>query len=350
MKKVGIVGTGLIGTGMTRSLIRKGHAPSGRMITFPRCLLCLLFAGIAGWAAAEEPPAKEAAGATRSAPEKEDAKLAEPIAKGQRVFSTGHSFHAGFAAILDEMSKSAGFTDSRLVGISNIGGSKVIQHWGGKEVQAALAAGAVDVLMTTPIYLPDPGVEPFAQRGFEHNPDFRLTLMEFWLPFDQYEPRHYVAGPEHLPPPAKVDHNAATGEGLRKIHERYFREMDDLVTAINKRLGKPVVFVVPVGQAVLALREKIIAGQAPGLTSQEDLFTDGLGHPKVPLTVLMGYCHTAVIYRKSPVGLPVLKAMKLPGDVKALNRLLQEVAWDAVTHHPLSGVRVDVSSAPGAAR
>lgn len=137
-----------------------------------------------------------------------------PITRGQRIFSTGHSFHAGFPPILTEISKSAGFADYSIVGISNIGGSKTIQHWDGKAGQAELTAGAVDVLMTTPIYLPDPGVENFARLGFEHNPNFRLTMMEFWLPFDQYEPRNYVGGPEHLAPPAKVDHNAATGENL----------------------------------------------------------------------------------------------------------------------------------------
>lgn len=276
-----------------------------------------------------------------------------PVAKGQRVFSTGHSFHSGFAPILDKMAKSGDFKDSTIVGVSNIGGSRVIQHWDGKGVQEALKAGGVDVLMTTPIYLPDPGVEKLAQLGFAHNPDFRLTMMEFWLPFDQYEPRNYTHGPpgsptERLPPPNKVDHHAATGDGLRKIHERYFREMDDLVLAINKQLGKQVVFVVPVGQAVIALREKIIAGQAPGLKSQEDLFSDGLGHPKPPLTIMMGYCHYAVIYRKSPVGLPVPPALNIPGnaeDADALNRLLQKLAWEAVTRHPLSGVKVDPSSA-----
>ena len=70
-----------------------------------------------------------------------------------------------------------------------------------------------------------------------------------------------------------------------------------------------MLFVVPVGQAVLALREKIIAGQAPGLKAQEDLFTDALGHPKPPLQALVTYCHYAVIYRKSPVGLPPPSAL-----------------------------------------
>jgi len=293
---------------------------------------------------ADSPPS--APGAAAPAPNP----ASGPIIRGQRVFSAGHSFHAGFAPILERMAQAAGFKDHTTAGISNIGGSKVIQHWGGKDVQAALAAGTVDVLMTTPIYLPDEGVEKFAQLGFEHNPDFRLTMMEFWLPFDNYEPRNYSNGPrgsptEHLAPPAKVDHNAATGDGLRKIHERYFREMDELVGGVNTKIGKQVVFVVPVGQAVIALREKIIAGQAPGLKSQEDLFTDGLGHPKPPLTIMMGYCHYAVIYRKSPVGLPVPGALKIAGDVNALNRLLQELAWDAVTRHPLSGVKVETPPA-----
>ena len=61
----------------------------------------------------------------------------------------------------------------------------------------------------------------------------------------------------------------------------------------------------PVGQAVIALREKIIAGQAPGLKTQWELFRDSWGHPAPPLQALAAYCHFAVIYRRSPVGLPM---------------------------------------------
>jgi hypothetical protein len=121
--------------------------------------------------------------------------------------------------------------------------------------------------------------------------------------------------------------------------------MDAHVAAVNKKLGGPVVLVVPVGQAVLALREKIIAGQAPGLKRQWDIFADELGHPKPPLSIMMGYCHYAVIYRKSPIGLPVPKESGTGKDAPALNRLLQELAWDAVIHHPLSGVTADPNPA-----
>ncbi len=265
--------------------------------------------------------------------------VAQPA--GQRVFSAGHSFHFHVPVMLEEIAKSAGISGHRIAGKSLIGGSTSIQHWNLKDpnpVKEALIAGNVDVLTLTPIYLPDAGVENFAALGLQHNPAFRVTVQEFWLPFDEYQPAYYIE--PKIPKPAKVDHNAATGGHLREIHDRYFKEMDALVRGVNAKLGKPVVSVVPVGQAVIALREKIIAGQAPGLKSQEDLFTDPLGHPKNPLQLLIVYCHYAVIYQKNPVGLPVPAALKnIPApEAEALNKLLQEIAWDAVTAHPLSGV------------
>jgi hypothetical protein len=95
---------------------------------------------------------------------------------------------------------------------------------------------------------------------------------------------------------------------------------------------------------VIALREKIVAGQAPGLKKQSDLFTDATGHGTPALKTLVGYVNFAVIYRRSPIGLPVpeiLKTAKLGDQEAALNTLLQVLAWDAVTQHPLSGVRLD---------
>ena len=125
-------------------------------------------------------------------------------------------------------------------------------------------------------------------------------------------------------------------------HERYFKEMDEHVRDLNKKLGKEMLFVVPVGQAVIALRAQIISGKAPGLKKHSDLFIDAIGHARPPLQALVAYCHFAVIYQRSPVGLPmpaVLKNAKNPDLDEKLNRLLQELAWDAVTQHPLSGVK-----------
>lgn len=267
---------------------------------------------------------------------------AKPIDKGQRVFSTGHSFHMFVPGILRELAASAGIKDHAQVGNSGIGGSRVIQHWDVADdkntAKKALIEGKIDVLTMSPIYLPDDGIAKFVELGLKHNPNMRFTIQEFWLPFDIYEPGYQKKRPE------KVDRNSRTIEQMRKAHEPYFKSMDDHARELNKKHNKSVVYVVPVGQAVILLREKIIEGKAPTLKNQDDLFTDAIGHVKAPVQALNAYCHYAVIYRKSPVGLPVPNVMtkgKEPFPDEKLNRLLQELAWQAVTAHPLSGVKAE---------
>lgn len=301
---------------------------------------------VCSWGQPTPPPSNGGATTASTAP-------TEAIAKGQSIYASHHSYFLPVPPILTELANAGGYPGQVIVGTDYIGGSKSMQHWNvpddKNKAKAALISGKTDVLILTPVYLPDDGIEKFAELGLDHNPNFRETVMEFWLPYDVYNPVLYdknykpVAGePPLMPKPGKVDHNAATGDELRKIHEYYFRTMDDLVTNINQKLGKQVVFVVPMGQAVLALREKVIAGQAPGVKVQEDLFRDQLGHPKAPMAALEAYCHYAVIYRKSPVGLPIPSELTKGGipaaDIAPLNTLLQQLAWDAVIHHPLSGV------------
>lgn len=267
--------------------------------------------------------------------EKQDDKLAGPMVKGQRVFSTGHSFHYFVPPILADMAKKAKIADHVPVGLSAIGGSRVIQHWNvaddKNKAKEALKAGKVDVLTMSPIHLPDEGIENFAKLAFEHNPNIRVTVQENWLPFDIYDTTFKER-------PAKVDHNAPTGAELRKLHAKYFQDMEAHVVELNKKLGKDVLFIVPVGQAVIALREKIIAGEAPGLKTQNDLFSDPIGHAKAPLQALAAYCYFASVYQRSPVGLPMPAILESTRNAE-LNRLLQEIAWQAVSTHPLSGVK-----------
>ena len=262
-----------------------------------------------------------------------------PITQGQRVFTCGHSFHFWVPPILSNMAQGAGIQGHVAVGLSAIGGSRVIQHWDVPDAKnlakKSLRAGNVDVLTLAPMHQPDDGIEKFAALALEHNPKVRVTIQEFWIPWDKFE-WPFKGNPD------SVNFDAASVADLRKMHAPYFKTFDDYVVALNKKLGKQVVFVVPSGQAVLALREKIAAGEAPGLVKQSDLFSDKLGHPRPPLQALAAYCQFAVIYRTNPVGLPlpnVLSEAKKPEWDSKLNRLLQELAWDAVTHHPLSGVR-----------
>ena len=279
-----------------------------------------------GWSA---PPAAVA--------EKPTATTASGI-QGQRMLSAGHSFHVFMPRILEDIAKQAGVKDHKQVALSSIGGSRVIQHWDRPADQnvakKALETGEVDVFTMSPIYLPDDGIEKFVDLAVEKNPKIRIYVQEFWLPFDMFEPTFKVR-------PKEVDHNAPTKESLREMHAPYFKMIEDHVSELNKKLGKQTIFVTPVGQAVIALREKILDGKAPGLKQQQDLFTDAIGHAKPPLQALVAYCHYATVYGKSPVGLPkpaVLGGADSPYSDE-LNKLLQELAWQAAIEHPMSGVK-----------
>ena len=264
---------------------------------------------------------------------------AADVPKGQRVYSIGHSFHVFMPGILAQIAKSAGIADHQQIGTSSIGGSYVSHHWevpDDKFKKATLESGNLDVLTIAPLFLPDEGIENFVRLASEKSPNIRVLVQEFWLPFDVY-----VNFRKEKPP--MPDREAFDAKKLEEEHDRYFHDIDEQVKMLNEKYaGKPAVYVAPVGQAVLALRKKIAEGAAPGLTKQTDLFTDAIGHAKPPLAVLVAYCYYAQIYNRNPVGLPVPAALKGVGDEEQtakLNRLLQEIAWTAVTEHPLSGVK-----------
>lgn len=257
---------------------------------------------------------------------------------GRRVFSAGHSFHMFMPGILAELATSAGIVDHKQVGLSSIGGSYTHQHWAKddeKSAKVVVPQLKPGVFTIAPIYLPDDGIENFVKLCAAETPDTRVLIQEFWLPFDVYDVNYKQQKP------AAPDRDAMTVDYLRTEYGKYFASMDEHVRELNRKYGERV-FVTPVGQAVVALREKVIAGEAPGIEKQSQLFTDAIGHCTAPIKVLNAYCHFAAIYKQSPVGLPVPAALGKVGDeatTAKLNTLLQEIAWQAVTSHPLSGVQ-----------
>jgi hypothetical protein len=266
---------------------------------------------------------------------------AKTIPQGQRVFTCGHSFHYFIIPHVTEMAKAAGIEDHVEAGGSLIGGSWVRQHWAvpdeTNQAKAALKAGKVDVLTLSPIWLPDSGIEDFAKLAVAHNPKVRVFVQQYWMPNDAYEPVF------PLDTKKVVDHDAANGAGLRACHEAYLKDIRAEVARVNGVIGTQAVWVVPVGQAVVALRERIIAGTAPGISTQAELFRDSWGHGTAPIEILSAYCHFAMIYKISPVGLPVASALvdkeRSGWADERLTRLMQELAWAAVVAEPMSGVK-----------
>lgn len=129
----------------------------------------------------------------------------------------------------------------------------------------------------------------------------------------------------------------------------YPRQLVARLSAANVA-GVPLanrVFLVPVGDAMLALDARFRAGQVPGYQDVFDLYSDGIHLTNVGAYVAACTFHS-VIHRTSPVGLPVPSNYQRNPDRPrdrpldpALARLIQETVWTTVRAEPLSGVPAD---------
>ena len=259
-----------------------------------------------------------------------------------RVFVCAHSFMIFTAKLLPPIAEAAHFPYTA-AGQQMIGGSRTIQHWDLPDeknvAKAALREGKVDVLTLSPHrLLPDEGIDNFTKLGLEKNPMLRVIVQASWPGFDGVWTKQFK----------NEQRDAATVESLGEMRkgfrEQWLTAMEVQVRALNQSVGREAVHILPVFDAVFALRERIAKGIAPGLTKQTDLFRDDIGHPREPLAALVTYCHFAAISGRSPVGLPVPAELQRLPQAAALNTLLQQLAWDAVTAYPMSGVKAPMAA------
>jgi enterochelin esterase-like enzyme len=277
-----------------------------------------------------------AAGPYKASKNKQDAASAP---RGQRVFFAAHSLMWYVPKPLGEMVEAAGIKDHKLVGVQSLGASRTLQHWnlpeGRNRAKQALEKGDVDVFVMSPIQFPDQGIENFVKLGLKHNPKMRFTVQISWGAWD-IDNQDFPKGATF-----KVDRNK-TPDQLKKLYERNIKAAEVQADEINKKVGKKVLFLVPSAQAVVTLRTRIYNKEMPGLTTQAELFRDPISHPTPPLEALNTYLHLAMIYGKSPVGLPmpaVLKKANKEAWNEKMNRALQEIAWETVTSYVYSGVK-----------
>jgi hypothetical protein len=172
----------------------------------------------------------------------------------------------------------------------------------------------------------------------EHNPNGRVTVQASWYPLDGN-----IAARGSF---KNAQRDAADPTTFHKTWGVVTDKVRAQVNAINEKYAdkyhRQIAFLVPVGEAVIRLRERVVKGQVPGIAKQSELFRDDLGHGKPPIYVLNAYCHFAVIFGRTPVGLPVPDMLRNAGlgeNTDKVNRVLQEVAWEAVTDEPASGVK-----------
>ncbi|RBP39580.1 hypothetical protein DES53_1097 [Roseimicrobium gellanilyticum] len=262
---------------------------------------------------------------------------ATATAVGQRVFVCAHSFMIYTAKLLPPMAQAAGIAHVN-AGQQMIGGSKVIQHWelpdDKNRAKEALRSGNVDVITLSPhMLMPDPGITNFTKLGLEKNPKLRVLVQASWPARDGHPEKGFK----------NEERDALTLDGLNQMridHQTLWRsKLEDQVRSLNTAAGHDAVHIIPVSDAVFALREQVIKGTAPGIAKQSALFRDPLGHPLEVLATLVTYTHFAAIYQCSPEGLAVPEQLKNQPQAEELNRLLQKLAWEAVVNYPMSGVK-----------
>lgn len=165
----------------------------------------------------------------------------------------------------------------------------------------------------------------WAQRIRAARADTRIYLYETWHKLD--DPRGFLS---------RVDEDRiALWEGT-------------LLAQAKAMEGVGTIHVIPGGQIKAAAVRAIEASEVPGLTRREDLFgvnPDGTPDPihfNDTGAYLMALAHYAVIYHRSPVGLPsaLMRADGSPVTPIAPDTAaaLQKIVWDVVTGYPATGV------------
>lgn len=199
-----------------------------------------------------------------------------------------------------------------------------------REAHEAVGSGEYDVLVLTEKIGLKASIEYheswrylslWAEKAWAANPETRVYLYETW-------------------------HETDIAEGwLNRIDTDlsalWEREIVD--RALAETGAERPIYIIPAGQVLAAFVRRLEAeGGVDGLNSEADLFEDNI-HVNDIGDYLVALTHYAVIYGRSPVGLPHNLTLAdgstatAPGGKAA--RLMQEVVWDVVTAYPRSGVR-----------
>jgi hypothetical protein len=122
--------------------------------------------------------------------------------------------------------------------------------------------------------------EKLVEKGLKANPNFRAYFHAAWLVWDGRAQATKI--------PADFD-NSQPGD-LQAALDKTRKGVEAIVDTLNEKFGKRVVFLVPVGDATVKLRELILQGKYPGAKKQSELWTDGMPHPGADVKALSTYC------------------------------------------------------------
>ncbi len=113
----------------------------------------------------------------------------------------------------------------------------------------------------------------------------------------------------------------------------YFETLTRILRKVNPYLAKPV-SLVPVGDVMYALDQKMKAGQVPGYTSIYQLYADGIHLDNIG-SYVVGCTFYATLFQENPKWLPG-EPYKVTDP--QLEEIIQETVWAVVYSHPYAGL------------
>jgi len=218
-----------------------------------------------------------------------------------------------------------------------------------RDKKDVLVKGEFDVVYLGFVQLAQPveALDQMTTLALKHKPDCRIYLQHAWA----------SGGGNWAPGNRSSMGTLRDDDDLVAIQvewDKRRKKLEDKVDEINKQHGKQVVFIIPLADAVMKMRQMVAAGKLPGVTKQSQLFWDidetksRDDHAAHQTVVLAMYCAHAAIYRKSPEGLKVSspdgfywgpKADKGKVPVNdSQHAILQKLAWETVSKYPQAGV------------
>ena len=191
-----------------------------------------------------------------------------------------------------------------------------------REAHEAVASGVYDVLILTEKVDLESSIQyhdswhylaQWSAKAWAANPDTRVYLYETW-------------------------HDTTVEEGwLARIDGDLTRlwEGELIDRALAETEAERPIYVIPAGQVLAAVVRA-------GLFTKEDLLPDGI-HMSEATNYLVALTHYAVIYGRSPVGLPHAGLLTTKGEPfeapdADTARALQDIVWKVVTAYPRTGV------------
>lgn len=292
----------------------------------------------------------------------------KPITQGQKIVMATHSFNVFIGPTrqnardpnskdspgpLASLAAERGKAGHETLQVQMIGGSTPMQHWNQGDgddaknlAKSALIAGGdkVTVFTMSPnAKMPEEGIDKFGDFVIAHNKNARIMVQSSWSAYDGHGTTPSVGGTGGGDF-KNADRDNETRETVQKwlanekASDGYLPKLRAQLDGIDKRAGHPITYVVPSSTAVYTLRTAVIDGKIPGVAKQSDMHRDPIGHPTPVTAHLVTYVWYASMYRESPVGLQALVDKDDPTSAKR-EKMLQQIAWNAVVGEPRSGVK-----------